>query len=228
VEEGVVYIPLWQVKGLSSRFLKAWERTVPGGPFVSWSDFTSRTGVDPKEADVLARAGALRGFFSNRHEAVWHASKVKTGKRRSRSRDLFDEAGDRDRAAFKEIDLVKMADWEAELLSYPVSLDPVDLWLADVNRLGTIPVKDLGKYVDREMEIAGIQVCTRLHRTMKGEMMKFVTLADETGMAETVLFPDMYRKFGWELSQNRGARLRVHIEWDDTESGLSLTVTDVR
>ncbi|MEX0320906.1 MAG: DNA polymerase III subunit alpha [Puniceicoccaceae bacterium] len=228
VEDGVVSVPLWQVKGLSDRFLKAWERSVATGTFISWSDFCSRTGVEPKEADLLARAGALRSFFSNRHEAVWHASKVKTGKRRSRSRDLFDEAEKENGAAFKQIDKVKMAEWEAELFSYPVSLSPVELWLADVNRLGTIPVKDLGKYVGREMEIAGIQVCTRLHRTMKGEMMKFVTLADETGMAETVLFPDMYRKFGWELSQNRGARLRVHIEWDDTESGLSLTVTDVR
>jgi len=58
-------------------------------------------------------------------------------------------------------------------------------------------------------------------------MMKFVTLADESGMAETVLFPDTYRKYGWELSQKRSACMRVHIEWDETQSGLSLSVTEV-
>ena len=77
------------------------------------------------------------------------------------------------------------------------------------------------------MRIAGIQVSHRLHRTVKGEMMKFVTIADESGMAETVLFPQVYKAYGWELSQQRAACVRVYIEWDETESGLSLTVTEV-
>ena len=44
--------------------------------------------------------------------------------------------------------------------------------------------------------------------------------------AETVLFPEAYRRFGWALSQCKAARLRVYVEWDETESGLSLIVTD--
>ena len=46
-------------------------------------------------------------------------------------------------------------------------------------------------------------------------------------MAETVLFPETYRRYGWPLSQVRAARMRVHVERDETESGLSLTVTEV-
>jgi DNA polymerase III alpha subunit len=87
-------------------------------------------------------------------------------------------------------------------------------------------VSSLGDYVGREVEVVGIQVCYRLHRTAKGEMMKFVSLADETGIAETVLFPDAYRKLGWPLSLSKGARLRIAVDWDETESGLSLEVVD--
>ena len=56
--------------------------------------------------------------------------------------------------------------------------------------------------------------------------MKFVSLADETGIAETVLFPEVYRKLGWSLSLSKGARLRIAVDWDETESGLSLNVVD--
>ena len=118
-----------------------------------------------------------------------------------------------------------MAEAEAELLGYPVTLDPFALWMRDVDRSNTVPVSALGDFVGREMRIAGIQVCHRLHRTLKGELMKFVSVADETGMAETVLFPDAYRKHGWDLSQRRSASLRVYVEQDETGSGLSLTVT---
>ena len=120
-----------------------------------------------------------------------------------------------------------MAEQETELLGFPVTVGPLDLWMTPEERHNTIPIGDLSKFVGQEMRIAGIQVSYRLHRTVKGEMMKFVTLADESGMAETVLFPDTYKRYGWELSQKRSAVMRVYIEWDETESGLSLAVTEV-
>ncbi len=229
VIDGKVHIPLWQVKGLSERFLHRWERALGGGEFTGWADFVSRTQVDPADAELLARVGALRGLLSNRHEAIWRAGQVKRvrGKNGNGESDLFEIA---DRIAgedFSTMDSRAMAEQESELLGYPVTVDPLALWMRSGERHNTIPVSDLPKYVGREMRIAGIQVSHRLHRTVKGEMMKFVTIADETGMAEAVLFPDAYKKYGWELSRKRSACVRVYVEWDGTESGLSLTVTEV-
>jgi DNA polymerase III alpha subunit len=230
VVNGKVHIPLWQVKGLSERFLRRWERALENRGFTGWADFISRTQVDPADAELLARVGALRAFFKNRHEAIWRAGQVKRGrgKQGSRESDLFETA---DRIAgerFSAMDSDSMAEQESELLGYPVSVDPLELWMQPGERHNTIPLCDLSKYVGREMRIAGIQVSHRLHRTTKGEMMKFVTIADETGMVETVLFPDVYKKYGWELSQKRSASVRVYVEWDETESGLSLTVTEAQ
>ena len=230
VVDGRVQIPLWQIKGLGERFLDTWGKVRPDGPFVNWDDFVRRVRPDPSDAQLLARAGALRAFFSNRHEAVWHAGQVKRGERRGRGlsagADLFAPAEKVSTESLREMSPVESAEAEVELLGYPVSLSPFDLWMQGIDRNGTIRIAELEKYVGREMEIAGIQVCHRLHRTLKGELMKFVSLADETGIAETVLFPDVYREYGWPLSHSRAARLRVSIERDETGSGLSLSVME--
>jgi error-prone DNA polymerase len=228
VEGNVVRIPLWQIKGLRETFLDRWARALEKGPFRDWNDFVGRTSVEPGDAGLLARAGALRTFFPNRHAAVWHAGQVRSARGRGVSRwnepDLF-TVGPVPRSGFPEPEKAALSGDEAELLGYPVTLGPVDLWMADMNRDQAVPVKELARHVGREVWIAGIQVCHRLHRTLKGDLMKFVTVADETGMAETVIFPEAYRRHGWSLSQRRAARLRVYVERDETGSVLSLTVT---
>jgi DNA-directed DNA polymerase III PolC len=233
VEGDRVRVPLWQVKGLGAAFIGRWEASRRNGPFRDWDDFVKRTRPDPADADLLARVGALRAFFDNRHAAIWHAGQVnppgrgKAARRAGEQADLFAVSSRRDASALRPMDERAMAEAEAELLGFPVTCSPFALWMEGVNRNGTLPISKLGHHVGREMEIAGIQVCHRLHRTLKGDLMKFISVADETGMAETVLFPDVYRRFGWQLSQVRAARFRVRIEYDDTESGLSLTVTEV-
>ena len=219
VENGCVRVPLWQIKGLGERFLEHWRKAREKGPFRDWADFIRRTRVEPADAELLARAGALRAFFPNRHEAFWRAGQA--GGRRVAGKggdgpELFGTDGRVEPSDFRPMGCMAMAEAEAELLGFPVSLDPFALWMADVERHHTVPVR----------EIAGIQVGHGLHRTGKGGLMKFVSLADESGMAGTVLFPDAYRRLGWDLSQARAARLRVLVEWDETRSGLSLTVVE--
>jgi DNA polymerase III alpha subunit len=227
VEQGHIHIPLWQIKGLSRRFRDNWSRALERDGFHSWKDFVSRTQLDPADAELLARAGALRGFYDNRHEAIWRAGQVRrTRGRETAAADLFEVAEQVDTTSFATMDPVVMGEQEAELLGFPVTLSPLELWMPQEEQLNTVAIDELPRYVGQEMRIAGIQVSHRLHRTIKGEMMKFVTIADESGMAETVLFPQAYKTYGWELSQKRSACLRVYIEWDETESGLSLSVTE--
>jgi len=226
-----VRIPLWQIKGLGKGFLERWQRARAQGPFRDWEDFLERTSPEVADAELLARSGALGSFFDNRHEAVWHAGQARgSGGRRGRGErqaELFAAGCRVAPVALHPMSAEEQAGAEAELLGYPVSLSPFALWMAETERAGTVPVAELHRYVGREMEIAGIQVCHRLHRTLKGGLMKFISFADESGIAETVLFPDAYRRFGWALSQTRAARVRVYVEHDETESGLSLTVTDL-
>jgi error-prone DNA polymerase len=228
VEGRRVHIPLWQIGGLGEAFLAAWERERRKAPFEDWQDFVRRTGPHRAEAEALARAGALRGFFEERHEAVWQATRIGgTGGRKERKTAQPDLPGVDPVPAGEGLPRMQpreMAAAEAGLLGYPVTLDPFSFWMEPIDRGGTVPVSALWEHLGRECEVAGLQVCNRLHRTRGGELMKFVSLADPAGMAEVVLFPETYRELGWTLSRSRAARLRILVEPDATGSGLSLTV----
>ena len=222
-----VRIPLWQIKGLGEAFLARWERARKGRPFRDWEDFLGRARPSPAEALALARAGALAAFFPERHEAIWQTGRV-SRHAGMEGPDLFAASAAPRPEGLPPMDARAMAAAEAELLGFPVTIDPFAFWLEDLDRQGTVPVARLPELLGREVEVAGLQVCHRLHRTLQGGLMKFISIADASGIAETVLFPDMYRQHGWALSQSRACRLRVLVEPDETGSGLSLTVTDAR
>ena len=222
-----VHIPLWQIKGLGEGFLSRWGSARARRPFRDWEDFLGRARPSPAEALALARAGSLSAFFPERHEAIWQAGRV-SRKAVADSPDLFADGGPPRPEGLPPMAARAMAEAEAELLGFPVTMDPFAFWLEHLDRRGTLPVARLPEMIGREVEVAGLQVCHRLHRTLQGGLMKFISIADASGMAETVLFPDIYRQHGWALSQSQACRLRVLVEPDDTGSGLSLTVTDAR
>jgi len=228
VRDETVQVPLWQIKGLSARFRETWARERERGIFRDWRDLCRRCCLGRADAELLARAGALRFFFDNRHEAVWEAGRLARKAGRESGDDLFaaaEEAQRHDR--FAPATARECARAEVELLGFPVSLSPSAFWMEDLDRRGTVPVAELARYLGREVEIVGLQVCHRLHRGNDGQLMKFVSFADETGMAETVLFSAQYRRFGQVLARKEAARVRVLVEADATGNGLGLTVTDV-
>lgn len=232
-----VQIPLWQVHGLGDGFLRRWQRARERGRFTGWQDFVARCRPESAEAELLARVGALREFFANRHEAAWQAMQLGRAHGRQAPAGRRGMAGsDSGAGQTLQLDLQTPAaavtlpptgtaeamQAEMELLGFPVSGDPFNYWLDPQLTFGTMAIAQLPEFVGREVEIAGLQVCQRLHRTQHGDMMKFVSLADRTGMAEVALFPDVYQEMGWRMLQTLAVRLRVQVDWDETQSGLSL------
>ena len=60
---------------------------------------------------------------------------------------------------------------------------------------GCIPLVELPrKPTGTRVRVAGIRIASRRHRTQKGDPMGFLTLEDETGTAEVVLFPEAWRR----------------------------------
>lgn len=214
-----IHLPLWVIHGLSKGFLDTWQFAVGQGPFRDWKDFVSRTRLGREDGRRLAMAGALQAWFPNRYEAVWQAGLLKERSARPGSQpDLFDSMepdlhpGE---GGFTEPDVRQLAQWECELWGFPVTLDPFALWMEGIDRTGLLPAaRGLQLEEGESMEMAGIQVCKRMHRTRKGELMKFISLADESGLAEVVLFPEIYRKYGYEWSRKTAVRCRVRRQGD--------------
>ena len=81
---------------------------------------------------------------------------------------------------------------ETELFGYAVSGHPLELF-ADVAWDTYCPVLRLGEYVGETVVTCGLVVEQRTHHQITGEPMKFLTLADWTGMVETELFAQTYK-----------------------------------
>lgn len=210
--------PLWQIRGIGEAFLGRWQVARQRGPFAGWEDFCRRVGPTRDEACALARCGALRSFFTNRNEAAWHANHLPArgpGSHPAQVADLFGPSRG-SAAQLPEPSARDCALAEAELLGFPVTEDPFALWLEPLDRHGTTALADIHRFPGRELEVAGLIVCSRLHRTLKGEWMKFLTLADPSGMAELVLFPAAYQLHGAALRDARAARLRIAVP-DDSQ-----------
>ncbi|MBC8515184.1 DNA polymerase III subunit alpha [bacterium] len=90
----------------------------------------------------------------------------------------------------------------------------------------TIPIADLPSHTGRDVAVAGHFVLARGHRTAKGDAMRFLTVEDETGMLECVVWPRAWRLLHPVLRRGYFWQLwgRVQTRYD----ALTLEVRDAR
>jgi hypothetical protein len=92
-----------------------------------------------------------------------------------------------------------------ELFGFAVSAHPLDLF-PDIAWATYCPVNQPAKFVGQTASICGLVVEQRIHHQITGEPMKFLSLADWTGIIETELFAKTYKAYG--LAHSR--ELRQH------------------
>lgn len=220
--DGTVFYPLERIKGISRKFLDTWRTELEKRPFADWDDFLVRVLPDQVDLLLLARSGALHVFFENRYEAIWQAQHYRRERYADRSERLLEPEPIKERFPFQPEEPEVFARWEAELLGYPITLSPFALWLEGIDRISTIRIDQLTGYVGREVEIVGVIVAVRNFIAVNGKPMKFVSIADETGVAEVTLFPPAYKRMAYVVSRSKSIRVRVLVEWDKTESAVSI------
>ena len=186
--------------GMSELHAEAIVEARTDGPFLSMEEFTRRTGLSRAVASRLAKAGAFRSLGLNRRDALWHA----LGQQR-KDLPLFDR-------------LPSVVEEATEL----PEMEPVEEMLADYRNLGmtlgTHPMGFLRQGLDamgvaraddlrvlprnRPVSVAGVVLVRQRPGTAKG--ITFVTLEDETGTANLIIRPDVWKRF-------RNVALRAHI-----------------
>ncbi len=114
---------------------------------------------------------------------------------------------------------------EYELLGFPATAHPPEL--CGGNRWGTYCLLSrLGEHVGEEVVTGGLVVEQRTHHQITGEPMKFLTLADWTGMVETELFAQTYRSYG--LATVRCPVLEIVAKVEAFENGLGFWLRVLR
>lgn len=102
---------------------------------------------------------------------------------------------------------------EYELLGMTIGSHPVNLFLCEgeseysrarnappLLRCSQIIKRHLKNRAASEVTLHGWLAASRRVRTSDGKWMRFLTLEDESGLAEVVLFSDAYRSFGYKLT----------------------------
>lgn len=163
-----------------------------GGAFRSFEDFARRTGLPRQALQVLARADALASLRIDRRSALWKSLPARE------SVPLMDASPEYD---------------DQEVLPELPGLTPQDQVVADYSTAGLSlrqhPVSFLRKRLDelravtseslavlqndRRVRVAGLVLMRQRPSTAAG--ITFVTLEDETGAANLVVYPNVWQQF---------------------------------
>lgn len=198
-----VRLPLQQVKGLNHETIA---RIVAHRPFRDLGDFYRRTLPSHSDWVALLKCGALDGFGEARGRIFWRLCRLEASNHRGEG--LFDphqsaanqEEGPEDNL-FSDAQqaLRQQARWEQQILGFPLCLHPLAYFAPQTDWSAFLPAQQLlehpQRYFGKRVPVAGLLVAERLHPTPRGPM-KFLTLADYTGMHEVSLYADAYAQYG--------------------------------
>ena len=228
VEQGGIRVPVTRTKGLSERTSK---RMVVEGrrrAFSGLKDFFLRVAPLPEEVEALIRVGAFDCFGQPRTAQFWE---FQTLRRTFGSLSEPDQGWLLPPPGLERLPEVPLQEptrkerlqWEAELLGFPASGHPLDLH--DTIAWDTYcPVNRLGQFIGQEVVTCGLVIEQRTHHQITGEPMKFLTLADYTGIVETELFADTYRSYGLATIRYPVLEIAATVEPFENGRGFSLRV----
>jgi error-prone DNA polymerase len=154
------------------------------GPFASPEDLARRAGLDARELSLLAQADALRPLTGHRHQAAWAVAGIDT-----RATTLLQATRTHEAAAAlaaPSAGEVVLADYRATGLS--LSQHPVGLLRAQLAAFKVRPAVVLQTYPNgRLARASGLVTHRQRPETAKGVV--FVTLEDETGAVNVIVWP---------------------------------------
>ena len=219
--------PVSAVQGVGAAVLERVLAERARGPFVSLADFHQRASPGAEEMEALVRAGAFDEFGLSSTAQFWEAQFLRRAGGADPGQPWLLEpgrpAGEAVLPLLQEPGRQERLRRETELLGFPVSDHPLGL-CEDVAWETYCPVARLGSCVGQRIVTCGLVIEQRVHHQAGGEPMKFMTLADRTGIVETELFAPAYRRHGLATARYPVLEVEAVVEPFETGSGFSLRV----
>ena len=211
LEEKAVRLGMRMVVGLPRAQAALVEQTRLAGPFRSMDDFVHRSRVRPSVVKLLAGADACGSLALNRRQSLWQSLSQE-----AQPQPLFDGLSH----AETPIELPALDAEEevfADYRSAGLSLKghPVSFFRSRMNQLGIVPAARLADLPDgRFIRVGGLVLVRQRPSTAKG--ITFVTLEDETGVANLIVRMDVWERF-YQAARTASAllahgRLQKHEE----------------
>src|SRR5258707_1302811 len=223
-------VGLMQVRGLRVETITAILRARgEGGEFQSLEDFLRRVPVERDEIESLIKCGAFDEVCDMTRPAMlwrWNLLQV-SGKHAlpENENSLFVTANSQDAIGVAlaemqtpEYTLEQKLRYEREILEVCVSGHPLDF----LPRNGEAWSDELPGLRGKRVTLCGWVVTYRHVGTKNYRNMMFVTLEDQRGVYEVVLFADAYDRYGGLVFETRTMRVTGRVEQDGQIKGEML------
>ena len=192
LENGALRLGLRQVDGLHR---EAADRLVARRPYASVEDLQSRGKVPVHAIQRLAAADAFRSIALDRRAALWESRAL----RQAPDLPLFTAAEAREEglettpATLPQMPLAEHVISDYQTVRLSLKAHPMHFLRARYSAQGFVTAGQLKSLKDgRRVAIAGVVLIRQRPGTSKGVV--FITIEDETGVANLVVWPDLFEK----------------------------------
>ena len=199
-----------QLKGLA-REEADWIIAARHNGYQTIHDIWRRAGVSPKLLELLSRGDCFQSLNINRRESLWQIKALK-----EKPLPLFDYAGEEEYGKEADVHLPKMqlaqevvADYQSQRLS--LKAHPIGVLRGALNNISQC--KALKSMPNNSfVELAGLVIIRQRPGTAKGVI--FITIEDETSVANLILWPKIYKKFRRTVLTARAIEIRGKVQTD--------------
>jgi error-prone DNA polymerase len=181
------------VRGLSQHAAQRIEAARTTRPFADVADLARRASLNRHELESLAHANALAGLAGNRRQALWNAVGSAAEKGLLHAAPIR-EANVELAAPSEGEDIV--ADYQA--LGLTLGRHPLALLRPLLTQRRFLPAEVLNTFADRQIA-RGCGIVTVRQRPMTANGTMFVTIEDETGPVNVIVWPALIEKYRKEL-----------------------------
>lgn len=181
------------IKSLRAQEIEQIVEARVGGVFVDLPDFMTRTGLSRSTARRLIEAGALESLGLTRRQALWQLQGWHATAQLPMSLPLR-EAEEALMPHFRELSRLEAIHWDYRTSYHSPRghlLGPLRPWM---NKQGWPTAAALRELPDGQwVHFAALVICRQRPATAAGVL--FMTLEDETGLANLVIFPAIYERY---------------------------------
>ena len=168
-----------------------------GGAFIDLADFILRVQPSYQELLALIRCGAADCFGLFRPQLLWQAMRLHPALSFELEQEPLLSGVNIPPALPVPPELPQYTWQEIEKMEFMIlNVDPHQRSDLMAERRGFVKSSQLAEHINRKVTISGRVITGKRIRTKKGDYMKFVTLEDNDGLVEVVLFPKVYQQYG--------------------------------
>ncbi len=161
--------------------------------FATLDDLHDRLDLPSDDLRRLAESGALEGFDLTRRQALWRLEGLQAARDAPLTLPLRDD-DDEVVPAFRRLDALETIRWDYRTSYHSPRGHPLKPLRPVLRRLGLPTAKELNDFPDgRPADYAGLVICRQRPSTASGVV--FMTMEDETELANIVVFPDIVERY---------------------------------